>query len=75
MKFRPSNGSEGDMFMERNCFQCAQDEGGNGVRGVRCSLIAASMAYDKDDPRYPAEWVAEDVLDPRTWVCTAKVTE
>lgn len=73
MKFRPSNGAEGDMFMERNCFQCVKDEGGKGVTGVRCSLIAASMAYEKDDPRYPVEWQGE-FADPRTWACTAKVT-
>jgi hypothetical protein len=71
MKFRPSNGAEGDMFMERNCDQCVKDD---EEKGILCPLIAASMVFEETDPRYPAEWQAEDALDPRTWICTAKET-
>lgn len=67
-KFRPSNGLEGDMFMERNCDRCAKDD---PEKGIECPLIAASMAYEIDDPRYPVEWQGE-FADPRTWVCTAR---
>jgi hypothetical protein len=67
-KFRPSNGTEGLMFMERNCFLCIKDD---EEKGIFCPLIAASMAFDKEDPRYPEEWQGE-FADPRTWVCTAK---
>ena len=67
-KFRPSNGTEGDMFMERNCFRCIKDD---EEKGILCSLIAASFKYEIDDPRYPVEWQG-DFADPQTWVCTAK---
>lgn len=67
--FRPSNGSEGEMFMERNCFICIKDD---PEKDILCPLIAASMACEIDDPGYPQEWQCEDQIDPRTWVCTAK---
>jgi hypothetical protein len=69
MKFRPSNGAEGDIFMERNCFQCVKDD---PQKDLFCPLIAASFKYEKDDPHYPLEWQGE-FADPRTWICTAKV--
>lgn len=52
-KYRPSNGSEGDMFMERWCFRCTKDD---PDRGVYCPIIAATMALDVEDDGYPEEW-------------------
>lgn len=72
MKFRPSNGAEGDMFMERNCANCVHESDSSGEW---CDILARSMAYEIDDPRYPERWQCADKFDPRTWVCTAKETD
>jgi hypothetical protein len=57
-KYQPSNGTAGVAFMERFCFRCERDrkfaETQNGEDG--CPIVAATMIYDVDDPKYPAEW-------------------
>ena len=63
-KYRPSNGTEGDIFMQNWCCHCARDkvlsEGldfdecdGDQI----CNIIANTMAFDIDDVAYPVEWV------------------
>lgn len=52
--YRPSNGTEGDGFMSRHCYQCKHDDGGIGERV--CEIIGNTMAYDIDEPEYPTEW-------------------
>lgn len=70
-KYSPSNGTEGMIFLEQWCFECKRDEKyqqtENGEDG--CPILAASFAYDVDDPRYPAEWVIRNG-EP---ICTAFV--
>lgn len=61
-KYRPSNGSEGDMFFSRWCAHCTKDEDEN------CSLILASLMCDVDDPEYPVEWCYGEDGQPK---CTA----
>ena len=53
-KYRPSNGTEGHGFMSRFCEQCARDDGGIGE--VVCEIIGDTMAYEVDEPEYPAAW-------------------
>lgn len=57
--YRPSNGTEGEMFMEEFCFHCARDakfrETQDGEDG--CPILADTYVYEKDDPKYPKEWV------------------
>ena len=55
-KYRPSNGAEGDSFMANYCEKCAKDDIDNRVM---CLIIARTMAYDVDDPKYPSEWVRD----------------
>jgi hypothetical protein len=52
-KYRPPNGAEGDYFMERFCEQCTKDDVENNIL---CPIIAATYAFDVDDPHYPDEW-------------------
>jgi hypothetical protein len=52
-RYRPSNGSEGDMFQARWCARCTKDD---YEAGVFCPIIAATMCLDTDDPNYPEEW-------------------
>jgi hypothetical protein len=51
--YRPSNGTEGMCFIDKWCAECVNDEHED------CPILAASFAYDEDDPRYPKEWVIE----------------
>jgi hypothetical protein len=52
-KYRPSNGQEGEWFMEDYCYQCAKDDPDNNLL---CPIIAKTMAFDIDDKRYPGQW-------------------
>lgn len=63
--FRPSNGDEGLAFIESHCEKCIKDAAVN--RGGEdpdwdggCQILAATLAFTVDDPRYPKEWVQTD---------------
>lgn len=66
--YRPSNGTEGEVFMGQFCARCACEprslEEHDG-----CPIIAATMALRDDDPEYPREWVERVSDGMRT--CTA----
>lgn len=62
-RYRPSNGSEGEWFMEHFCYQCS-------VYGI-CKIWPKTMALGVDDPRYPSQWIQDD--DGAT--CTSFTTE
>lgn len=49
-KYRPSNGTEGDIFRADWCDKCAKDANGD------CLILARTMAFDVDDEKYPVEW-------------------
>ena len=52
-KYRPSNGTEGDMFMESFCDRCQHDDLENDMP---CQIIAKTFYLDVDDEDYPEEW-------------------
>lgn len=54
--YRPSNGTEGDLFEAKWCGTCAR----NKVAG--CAIRPASVCCGVEDERYPEEWV-EDAND------------
>ena len=56
--WRPSNGTEGDIFISNVCRACKRNE-------QECDIIGLSMAYNKDDPEYPDEWVYGDDGQPQ----------
>ena len=58
--YRPSNGTEGEMFMEMFCDRCSKLS--------CCRIVGLSMAVEKDDPEYPKEWVFDSEGCP---TCTA----
>jgi len=62
-KFRPSNGTEGEVFIGHWCCNCQRDvdEG--------CPILGATFSFDIDHPDYPKEWV-RDETGPK---CTAFV--
>lgn len=61
-KWRPSNGTEGEIFVESWCCQCSRDADED------CPILAATFAHDVDDPAYPPEWQIGQDGQPK---CTA----
>lgn len=49
-KWRPSNGTEGSIFIDSWCGRCSRDANED------CPILAAAFAYDVDDDEYPKEW-------------------
>lgn len=69
----PSNGTEGEMFMERFCYRCEKDKDFYTSEGeqVGCAIILDSMLFERNDPKFPPEWISDDnvgLVNPR---CTA----
>ena len=62
--YRPSNGTEGDLFQAAWCAKCRKD---NPAKGQICRILALSQAFRIEEPLYPKEWVI-DAQGPR---CTA----
>ncbi len=46
--YRPSNGTEGEMFMERWCYHCVHEQ--------TCGIILKTLLFDVEDLEYPGEW-------------------
>lgn len=63
--YRPSNGTEGEMFQEGLCHRCARDP---DTGGSMCEILLASMLFSIGDPGYPPEWVYDRTGRP---TCTA----
>lgn len=59
-KWRPGNGTEGDMFFSAMCENCQSHE--------LCPIIPMTMAYDVEDEEYPEEWIIGQDGQP---TCTA----
>jgi hypothetical protein len=65
--YRPSNGTEGIDFQARWCDRCKRDAAYRAGTGNSCPIVAATLAYNIDEPSYPKEWI-RDETGPR---CTA----
>jgi len=64
-RYRPSNGTEGMMFIERWCERCVRD---NPEKEEYCDILNRTLMYNLSDPEYPTEWIEDDDMNPR---CTA----
>lgn len=60
--YRPSNGSEGELFIEQNCDRCMHAHG--------CDILRRSFSYGITDEKYPKEWTHDFKGRP---TCTAFV--
>ena len=49
-KWRPSNGTEGEMFIASQCHGCKRWNGGD------CQILLKTMFFDVEDEDYPPEW-------------------
>jgi len=56
--YRPSNGTEGEIFQATWCAQCEANRAfrEDHERADGCPIIANTMALSIDDPDYPAAW-------------------
>lgn len=58
--YRPSNGCEGMDFIEHFCGRCKHDiQFRKTGEGEGCKIVSDSFLYERDDPRYPKEWVQD----------------
>jgi hypothetical protein len=67
-KYRPSNGTEGEIFYDAWCQDCRKDEAFRKGEGDSCLILAATMCLDVDDEEYPKEWLYGADGQPK---CTA----
>lgn len=65
-KYRPSNGSEGEWFVEEYCMQCLHcDPDPCGPK--QCEILCATLVFGVDEPGYPKEWTYNEKNEP---ICT-----
>ena len=50
--YRPSNGTEGEVFFDKYCGSCKKNSVPEG-----CKIQLRTMAFDVDEPEYPREWI------------------
>ncbi|MBS4019090.1 MAG: hypothetical protein KGZ68_12725 [Dechloromonas sp.] len=60
-KYRPSNGTEGQLFLDAFCRRCQRDAAmrtgvGSPNDAQRCDLIGMTMLHEVTDPEYPQAW-------------------
>lgn len=57
--YRPSNGTEGEIFDAVYCENCARDRRYRETLDGRdgCNILVHALAYDLNHPEYPKEWV------------------
>lgn len=65
--YRPSNGTEGDIFHAHWCARCTKAKPGDP-----CMIAGSAFFHDIGDPEYPKEWVTDE-KGPRCTAFTDKV--
>lgn len=62
--YRPSNGSEGEWFINEYCMHCMHcDPDPHGLK--QCQILCASLCYSVNEEGYPKEWVYDDHEEPK----------
>ena len=64
--YRPSNGTEGEIFESAFCDRCEHDKDRN------CLIHTRALSYRLNEERYPTEWVIPEEADE--WPGEAKCT-
>lgn len=72
-KYQPSNGTEGMIFIDAWCRNCARDKSLSEGAPIEecdddqlCKIVGMTMACSStDDPRYPEEWAYGKDGQPR----------
>lgn len=68
--FRPSNGTEGMIFMDAFCMRCIHEKFSHTLDHAdkKCDILSKSMLHELGDVEYPKEWIYNEEGWP---VCTA----
>lgn len=64
--YRPSNGTEGEIFESWFCQRCLLDQDSS------CEIHTRAIAFNEDAPGYPKEWVIPE--NTEEWPGDAKCT-
>lgn len=64
--YRPSNGTEGEIFYDNWCVRCHREAGAS-----KCRIYGRSMMYNIGDKGYPKEWIRDVGPWPGNPRCTA----
>ena len=63
--YRPSNGTNGMIFDNLWCSRCQHDAAWREDENDKpCDILSRSFAYKIEDPKYPTEWIEDDVPWP-----------
>lgn len=54
-KYKPSNGTEGLMFLDQHCCRCIHDNNAD-PHERKCDILTRTLLHDLSDPEYPKEW-------------------
>ena len=68
--YRPSNGTEGDIFMAEWCEKCALANYDDPDRA--CMIQLRALAHGIDEPEYPGEWNYSNAGIPQCTAFTVK---
>lgn len=65
ISYRPSNGTEGDIFMSCFCCRCERDKEftDDPDEGISCPIVANAFAFGIKEEGYPKEWVRDEGSD------------
>jgi hypothetical protein len=60
--YEPSNGTEGEMFMEKHCYHCKNELfiHTSNESHHKCDILTRALAWAKNEPEYPTEWVYKE---------------
>ena len=64
--YRPSNGSEGDWFINKYCNNCIHGkyEHTGDIQDKPCDILSSSFCYGIEDEKYPKEWQYDENNKP-----------
>ena len=72
--YRPSNGTDGDAFINHWCCNCARDKSMSEGKDFDdcsddevCKILSDTFLYDTADEQYPNAWCYSDIGEP---ICT-----
>ena len=71
-KYRPSNGTEGEGFIDEYCMHCLHEKYSHTYNedDKKCEILTNTMIYDINEPEYPEEWIYDENGNP---CCTAYI--
>ena len=61
-KYQPSNGMEGDIFINEFCKNCKNELfiHTGGEKHIKCKILTDSLSLDINDEKYPLELIKDE---------------